>query len=664
MQREKFALGPEDTSVVAESRAMALEVLQLAGSGHPGATLSLMPLIYTLYAHILNHDPGNPAWECRDQLILSCGHVSLAQYIQLHVSGYDITVDDLKNFRKLDSKTPGHPELGKTPGIETTTGPLGQGFANAVGIALNKAIKKNNSESTSCSQDSRVFVIASDGDIHEGITYEAASLAGLYKLNNLVVIYDSNNITIDGSTQINSILNTEKYFESIGWQVSRVGKADNGDLDISGIVDSINHTKNSAKPNLIIMESTIGWPAPNWKNSSKIHGNMLPKDEFELTMREIGMSDLAKFDFSISGVEYVRHQIAERKTQHSKKCSTPNETRSLRFDHLSTLEFPEVISTRKANALIIEKLREKNQWVIGGSADLTESNALNLENLFSSNPSENYGKNTNLIYGVREHAMSAISNGMALDPNNIVFCATYLVFADYQKPSVRLTALMNLPLVYVWTHDSVAVGADGPTHQPIDQIPMLRAIPNFNVIRPASANELIHAWGRILSDRNPSGLILSRQDLKNNQISESRSRNASRGAYIAFENENEDELDLIIIGTGSELSLCIDAAIDLRELGRNVRVVSMVCQEWFKAEPQDYQEGLLNFGKVPVITVEAASTFGWSEFMPAKGKSIGIDCFGESGDGNLVMARMGITKEHIFNASLLEIKKNNSELSK
>jgi transketolase len=644
-----------DEAIIAETRVLALDILDKIGSGHPGATLSLMPLVYLLYSKVMLHDPSNPQWPCRDKLILSCGHLSLAQYIQLHYSGYKISLEDLKSFRTIGSITPGHPEFGKTPGIEATTGPLGQGFATAVGIALSDAIHEKNSDIHDCSRQKQVFVIASDGDIHEGITYEAANLASLYDLRNLTIIYDSNGITIDGPTSFNSVIDVESYFRSMNWHVQKVSKGKNGDLNSTAVLEAIKNAKTSERPSLIILETIIGWPAPNWQNSAKIHGNVLSAEELALTKLALRADPTEKYYINMNRLELNVTSIKLRADSHQCKTRIMNQ---IEFPvvqlqkSITDVEFPELISTRKANAQIIDTLQKDYQWVIGGSADLTESNSLSLDNTFKSGTTTDSKSGSNLIFGVREHAMSAISNGIATNLKNLVFCATYLVFSDYQKPSIRLSALMDIPTIFFWTHDSVAIGADGPTHQPIDQLAMLRAIPNFAVIRPSSANELKVIWKKILKDRKPVGLVLSRQDLPNLELTNSSIENVTKGGYSVFENLPFETPDLVLIATGSEVSVAIEASKELAKEEIRTRVVSMLSFEWFRMQSPDYQLSILGPESLPKISLEAGSTFGWSEFTGRTGISIGIDSFGESGDGSELLKKFGISAGNVLEKSL------------
>jgi transketolase len=637
-----------DTRNVNLSRGIALDVLSKAGSGHPGATLSLTPVIYLLVQKIMAHDANDPSWSSRDKLILSCGHASLALYIQLNLAGYEITKEDLYGFRKLGSKTPGHPEYLVTPGIETTTGPLGQGLGNAVGIALSAKIHEQ--KMNQGSEARKVYCVVSDGDLQEGISFEAASLAAHYELNNLIVVFDSNEISIDGPTNQSTSLNMEDYFLSLGWEVSNVAKTISGEIDVVSLANEILKESGGRKPRLIILESEIGWPSPTYKSKAYIHGNMLPTDEITKIKKLLEIETSQELKFPNQLLSEVRQENEKRRNLRTQTSIEGTVVEKLDSDVISNLireiDFPETISTRKANGRIIQEIKGAYCWTIGGSADLTESNGLSLDNLFTSNSSLERFSNS-LSFGVREHAMSSISNGMALDPNNIVYCATYLGFSDYQRPAIRLSALMGLPVTYIWTHDSIALGADGPTHQPIEHLAALRAIPNFSVVRPGSAAELKMAWIRILKDRKPAGLVLSRQDLSNRNDLEAISSSATKGGYIYYQNFQGDNPEIVLIATGSELDLAQAVSRLERFQNLRVRVVSLPCWEWFMAESVDYQESILSTGARLHISIEAGSTFGWEKFTGRHGLNIGIDRFGESGGSDALMDKFGFTVEAI-----------------
>lgn len=644
MNEKKVIWTESDFENIAISRGLALDVLSKAGSGHPGATLSLMPVLYLLIQKLMVHNPDEPDWAHRDKLVLSCGHASLALYIQLHLAGYAISFDDLNQFRQLGSNTPGHPEYLSTPGIETTTGPLGQGFSNAVGIALSEKIRRQQDEQSIYSP--KVFCVVSDGDLQEGISFESASLAAHYELNNLIVIFDSNEISIDGPVAQSTSIQMEKYFTSLGWKVSTISKIASGEIDLIKLGETAGDDADTTKPHLIILESEIGWPSPTYKSTAYIHGNILPEAEVVKIKKLLGLTAIEEIAFPEDAALLVYKENLRRQTSRrlSEAISAPYQLLDTKLisNHIRTIEFPEKISTRKANGLIIDEIKKIYPWIIGGSADLTESNGLRLNGVYKPN-TKNERIANNLIYGVREHAMSAISNGLSLNQQNIVYCATYLGFSDYQKPAIRLSALMGLPVIYLWTHDSIALGADGPTHQPIEHLAALRAIPDFAVIRPASADELKSAWIRILEDRQPVGLVLSRQDLTNRKEKSDYSQNVEKGAFIYNQNFVGSNPQLIVIATGSELELA-DVLINAQSLAElRIRIVSMPCWEWFTEEPTTYQEKILPKETDLCVSIEAATTFGWQRFTGVNGLNIGIDTFGKSGASGDLMEKFGFT---------------------
>ena len=654
-----------DEQMVRESRGISLEILKTAGSGHPGITLSMMPLLYLMYSKILQLNPNNPNWSGRDYFVLSCGHASLAQYVQLHLAGFDVSMEDLKQFRQLNSKTPGHPEYGLTPGVEMSTGPLGQGFAMSVGLALAKKYQNKLLKNHEIFQRN-VFVLVSDGDTQEGIFAEAASLASLYQLNNLIVFFDSNQITIDGSTSMSANDEIKLRMESSGWDVHSIPPKLSGDLDVIEIWKTIKSAKQTAAPSFIILESTIGWPAPRSKGTSRIHGNLLSEKELAETQEILTFKGNAEPEFSLEAKEQAAAILKMRLAgveKYEKDLETwfeDNQTEKEIWDLLingngidvqnvlTVSEVVEKISTRKMNGMIIQDLKSKSIGCIGGSADLTESNSLSLENLFlDSKIMERPGDN--FTFGVREHAMSAIINGFALAAATIPYCATYLVFSDYQKPAIRMAALMDLFVTYFWTHDSIAIGADGPTHQPIEQLAMLRAIPNFAVIRPADANELGQAWKCILQNRKPSGLVLSRQDLKVIRSNVITQENVAKGAYILLDSYIPEKPDVIVIASGSEVQLAIELHERMNSKVVGIRVVSMPCMEWFDLQPRSYKETVLPTTCPERISIEAGSTFGWDRYVGLSGRIIGIDEFGASGDGELLLSKFGISVENLEN---------------
>ena len=674
-EQESIVWTSMDEQAVIESRGLALDILRVAGSGHPGITLSMMPLIYLLYAKILRFDPDNPTWGNRDIFVLSCGHASLAQYIQLHLSGFDLSIEDLLQFRQLGSKTPGHPEYGVTPGVELSTGPLGQGFAMSVGLALANKYQTQLMGNPNLFRRN-VFVLVSDGDTQEGIFSESASLANLYQLDNLIVFYDSNQITIDGATSLSTRDEVISRMQSSGWNVQQIQSKPSGDLDIPAIWASIINAKKNTNPSFIVLDSTIGWPAPKSKGTSRIHGNLLSVEESEETKSILNYKSEEVLNFSAQVKEQAENRHEERRKS---KTAIEAELRSwfdenlAKFEILQNLQDKEAInqtlipvisesldkiSTRKMNGIIIQSIKSQRFGCLGGSADLTESNSLVLDNLFLDSvdldiPGDNF------TFGVREHAMSAIINGFAMAGGTIPYCATYLVFSDYQKPAIRMSALMDLFVTYIWTHDSVAVGADGPTHQPIDQLPMLRGIPNFSVIRPADANELSRTWECILERKKPTGLVLSRQDLKIIKSDLITRENVSKGAYILKNSHNPEKPDLIIIASGSEVGIALEYHSRMNSENTGVRVVSMPCMEWFDLQTPEYKEQVLPTACTLRISIEAGSTFGWDRYVGQMGIKIGIDEFGSSGDGESVMTKFGISVENLVTKATQLLETNN-----
>ena len=638
-----------DDLAIRYSRDLAVRILSEAKSGHPGATLSLMPVFYSLYSRIMSHNPGDPSWAARDRLIVSCGHASLAQYIQLHLSGYPITEEDLFRFRTLGSITPGHPEFGVTPGVEVSSGPLGQGFAMGVGVALSQKLNPKTSLGNG-QKTPRTYIVLSDGDVQEGITLEAASLASIYALDNLVAIYDSNGISIDGEISSPKGGDTRTIFEGHGWNVRSVGKLASGDVNTEALCEVLSKPIANNCPTLVIVETEIGWPAPNWKGKAVIHGNLLSEEESALTRSILDIGDTNKDHTERAVQEHYKKLIRPKLdfVKGDKKLIDDFQNSGLKVE-LASMSFPENISARKANGMIIEQLQSINRLIIGGSADLTESNSLSLKNQYQPETESAKGiPGSNLRFGVREHAMTAIINGLALDRDILPFCATYLVFSDYQKPAIRLAALMNLPSVFIWTHDSIAIGADGPTHQPIEHLAMLRAIPNFIVARPATAEELRVIWEAILERQGPIGLVLSRQELPNPQAKKVIARNAKYGAYVYHENFSEGLPEVIIIATGSELHLAYEASIEPDLAHLKIRVVSMPSQEIFLSQPSEYRESVLPSLVTNRVSVEAASIFGWSAFV-GNGNSIGIDRFGMSAPGDELLEFFQFTVERIIN---------------
>jgi transketolase len=669
-----------DDEAVRYSRGLAIDAIENAGSGHPGASLSLTPLVYLIYEKLLVHSPMNPKWFGRDRFILSCGHASVTQYIQLFLGGGKLSLDDIKSFRALGSKTPGHPERNEEIGVEVNTGPLGQGFAMGVGMALASRYMSKTyiQEDNQTSEFFRnyVYVIASDGDLQEGISSEASSLAGLNELGNLIVFYDDNGITIDGPTSLSFKEDIQKRYESYNWFVVRVSKQSNGDIDPRSILNAVRRAKNQKLPAIIIVESIIGWPSPNFAGKNSVHGNLLGEQEADETKKLLGLDPAQTF--------YVPESVFQRTRMRSIRGAEHEKTWTLKLDHFKTLapkyaemakkllepasdtlsfnnlkdhKFSGKISTRKASGSILMTLKAKNAEFFGGSADLTESNGLSVSNIFTGNPdffsraldAENQNS---FAFGVREHAMSAIINGMAAYGYFHPYCATYLVFSDYQKPAIRLAAMMKLFATYIWTHDSLAVGSDGPTHQPIEHLAMLRSIPNFTVIRPADANEVKFAWKEILRRRMPTGIVLSRQDLPVLKETDDMYEDFSKGAYILAQSFNPKKPDIILIATGSEVQIAMQCHSELNSVDLGIRVVSMPCTSWFDEQGEEYKEEILPNEIKRRIVIEAATSFGWGKYVGLEGGYICADKFGESGDGNHLLEKFGFSeancKKQIF----------------
>ena len=625
-------------------RFLSIDMVQKANSGHPGAPMSLAPLAYTLWKDHLIFNPKEPDWVNRDRFILSAGHASALLYSMLHLTGYDLNIEDLKQFRQYGSKTPGHPENTLTEGVEATTGPLGQGFSNGVGMAI--ASKKINTLNKDLGNHN-IYSIVSDGDLMEGITSEAASLAGTLKLNNIIYIYDSNKISIEGSTDKAFTENVKKRFESYDWNVIEIEDSE----DCKKISSCISAAKNSNLPSLLILKSKIGYGSPNKFDSEKAHGEALGEEEVKLTREKLGW-DYEPFDIPD---EIYKHfsEIVNKKNDNYNNLNRDNLSYPpLNLDEnwdseLVNIDAPESISTRDASGKVLNHLSTKTNLIFGGSADLAGST----KTLISSSTSITSDDFTglNMHYGVREHAMAAINNGISLYATFIPFGGTFLIFSDYMRNSIRLSALSKSQVLYVLTHDSIALGEDGPTHQPISQLMSLRLIPNLNVYRPANYYETIYCYKKSLTTKmTPSAFILSRQalpTLKNRDF-----KNIQNGAYIIEKEDEKSDIDLILMATGSEVSICIEASKKLKEMNVNVRVVSMPCWELFEQQSDEYKESILPRKIQNRISVEAGTTIGWSQYVGDKGIALGINDFGESAPGNVIMEKKGFSVENICNA--------------
>ncbi len=642
-------------------RFLAVDAVEKANSGHPGLPMGGATMAYTLWSRFLKHCPECPDWPDRDRFVLAAGHGSMLLYALLHLSGYDLTLDDLKNFRQWGSKTPGHPEYPHTPGVETTTGPLGQGFGNAVGMAIaEKRLAAKFNQPGFPLVGHYTYVYSGDGCMMEGVTSEAASLAGHLGLGKLICLYDDNNITIDGRTDLAFTEDTGKRFEAYGWQVLRVAEGDR----IEMIEEALAEARNEAlRPTLIMVKTIIGHGSPNKADSAEAHGAPLGADEVLLTKKNLNWP--LEPDFYVPGEVYshfaeLRETSITRKQEWDKQFSTySREYPDLaeQWEEWHTGQVPEALvndqrlwdfgekamATRSASGEIMQVIAEYLPNMMGGSADLNASTKTRLkrsEDFQADNPG-----GSNINFGVREHAMGAVMSGLSLHGGLRPFGSTFLVFFDYMKAPVRLAAMMGLPVIYVYTHDSVAVGEDGPTHQPVEHLANLRSIPNLHVLRPADGKETAAAWLHALQRRcGPSALILTRQNLP--QLAGT-GKEAFRGGYIVG-HEKGEEPGLIIIASGSEVQLALEAKEQLEKDGRSVRVVSMISIELFMNQDKSYRDSVLPPAFKKRIIIEAALPMGWENIGGPKGIIIGIDDFGASAPGSIVMAKKGITVEAIL----------------
>ncbi|SFQ50274.1 transketolase [Amycolatopsis arida] len=669
-----------DTRAVDTVRVLAADAVEHCGSGHPGTAMSLAPVAYSLFQRIMRHDPADPEWPARDRFVLSAGHSSLTLYIQLFLAGYGLEMEDLKQLRKWNSRTPGHPEYRHTPGVETTTGPLGQGLANAVGMAMaarrERGLLDPDAALGESPFDHHVFVIASDGDIEEGVTAEASSLAGRQQLGNLVVIYDDNNISIEDNTDIALSEDTAKRYEAYGWHVQTV----EGGEDVVAFEEAIAAARaETARPSFIRLRTIIGYPAPNKMNTGKAHGAALGADEVAAVKEILGFDPDTSFHIDDEVLAHTRQAIDRGKRARAAwqeqydQWAAANPERKELADRLRTRTLPEGwagtlpswapdekgVATRKASGEVLNTIGDALPELWGGSADLAESNNTIIKNsdsfgpesastgMFTAHP---YGRN--LHFGVREHAMGAVLNGIALHGGTRPYGATFLIFSDYMRPAVRLAALMKAPVIYVWTHDSIGLGEDGPTHQPIEQLSALRAIPGLNVVRPADANETAAAWKAVLEDVSaPSGLALTRQNVPVLEgTREKAAEGVARGGYVLADAESGTP-DVVIIATGSEVQLAVAARNTLAAEGVAARVVSMPCVEWFDAQSEAYRESVLPSGVKARVAVEAGVAQSWHRFVGDAGEIVSIEHFGASADYQTLFREFGFTAETVTDAA-------------
>ena len=657
-----FVWSTEDDQVIKYARALAADAVQKVGNGHPGTAMSLAPVAYLLFQKHLRHDPKDPKWIGRDRFILSCGHSSLTLYTQLYLSGYGLEMKDLQAFRTWDSLTPGHPEYGHTAGVEMTTGPLGAGISTAVGMAMAQRYEKGLLDPTSDLFDHNVYVLCSDGDLQEGVSAEASSLAGTQELGNLIVIYDDNRISIEGDTHVSFTENVSARYAAYGWHVEEVATQSDGSVDIKALDAAIERAKQvTNKPSLIRLHTIIAWPAPKARGTAKSHGSALGDDEVAATKVELGLNPDEKFAMPDQLLSHARKVMERGAKAHADwnerlaKWRGANPDKSALLDRLinkklPTLSLPEFptdkdLATRAASGKVLNALAEQLPELWGGSADLAESNNTTIEGGGSFLPATSAMKDANpygriIHFGIREHAMGSILNGITLSGLTRSFGGTFLMFADYMRGAVRLAALMDIPTTFVWTHDSIGVGEDGPTHQPIEHFAALRAIPNFHVIRPADANETAACWLEILKRNKPAGILLSRQALP---TLPSNATGVSQGAYAVKQVANPK---VSIIATGSEVSVAIKAAELLEKDGIATQVVSAPCLEWFAEQDRAYRDSLLPKSALKV-SIEAGVAQGWREYVGDDGVIISLDHFGASASAGKLFDEFGFTGEKV-----------------
>jgi len=666
---------PEDGQVISHARALAMDAVQKVGNGHPGTAMSLAPVAYLLFQKHLIHDPSDPHWIGRDRFILSCGHSSMTLYTQLFLSGYGLELKDLQEFRTWGSLTPGHPEYGHTAGVEMTTGPLGQGVSTAVGMAMATRYERglfdpSTTDGTSLF-DHKVWVICSDGDLQEGVSSEAASLAGTQALGSLNVIYDDNRISIEGDTHVAFTEDVSARYRAYGWEVIEVAALPSGDVDLVNLDKAMDAaSRNLKQPTLIRLKTIIAWPAPNARGTSKSHGSALGADEIAATKKELGLNPDEHFAFPenlLAHARLVKKRGASAHDTWNKRYETWKKNEPERAKLLSRILADELpadwdslvpvfeagkdVATRKASGDVINALAKKLPEMWGGSADLAESNNTTIEEGGSFLPPSSAMKGANpygrvIHFGIREHAMGSILNGIALSGLTKAFGGTFAVFSDYMRPAVRLAALMKLPSIFVWTHDSIGLGEDGPTHQPVEHFAALRAIPDFDVIRPADANEVAAAWKIIIKNRKASGILLSRQNLPVFDRSEFGSIDGvARGAYILKEASKSPQL--ILMATGSEVALAVQSAQVLEESGIPTRVVSIPCFEWFNQQEQSYKDEVLPPSVKARVSIEAGIAQGWREYVGDRGACISLEHYGASAGANVLFKEFGFNVDNV-----------------
>jgi transketolase len=677
-------------------RVLAMDAVQRAGSGHPGTAMSLAPAAYLLFQDVLRHDPADPKWPGRDRFVLSCGHSSLTLYIQLYLSGYGLTLDDLEGYRTWGSLTPGHPEHGLTAGVETTTGPLGQGIGNAVGMAMasrrERGLYDPDAAPGTSPFDHFIYCFVSDGDMEEGISHEVSSLAGHQELGNLIVLYDDNLISIEDDTHIAKSEDVAARYEAYGWHVQRLSwrTTDGYHENVQDLYDAFEAAKAvTDKPSFIALRTIIGWPAPTKQNTGAAHGSALGAEEVAATKKILGFDPAVNFPAEEEAVSRAR-EVAERgKALHAEweqgfaAWAGANPERKALFDRLAVRGLPagwaeaipsfpadekKGVATRRASGNVLSALAPVLPELWGGSADLAESNLTTMEGEPSFVPVEHqtkmwpgnpYGRT--LHFGIREHGMGSILNGIALHGGTRPYGGTFLVFSDYMRPSVRLAALMEQPVTYVWTHDSIGLGEDGPTHQPVEHLWSLRNIMGLDVVRPADANETAAAWRTIITrtDR-PAGLCLTRQNVPVfDREKYGPADGTARGAYVLADRDS-GQPDVILIGTGSEVQIAVHARELLAAEGISARVVSMPCVEWFHEQDASYQEEVLPAAVRARVSVEAGITAPWKQFVGDAGESVGVDHYGASASYTKLYEEFGLTAERVAEAAKASLSRTRS----
>ena len=673
-----------DDLAVKTAKVLAADAVEKVGNGHPGTAISLAPAAYLLFQKVMKHDPRDDRWIGRDRFILSVGHSSLTLYNQLYLGGFGLELDDIKSLRTWGSLTPGHPEYAHTKGVEITTGPLGQGLAAATGYAMSTRFERElfdpNSTAGESVFDHHVFVVAGDGDMQEGVSAEAASLAGHLGLGNLVVIYDANKISIEDDTDISFSEDVAKRYEAYGWQTIEVNWTKGAySEDVAELNAAIELAKkNTDQPTLITLKTIIGWPSPTKQNTGKIHGSKLGAEELSGLKLALGFDDSKTFEVAPEVIAHTRKLVdrgASVRAEWDKRFQNwrvANPEQAELFDRVASGSLPanleqslpvfaagEEIATRAASGKVLNAIAAHMPELWGGSADLAESNNTTIEgggsfvpekwqtSAWSPKPAGRI-----LHFGIREHAMGAILNGITLSGHSRVFGGTFLVFSDYMRPAVRLAALMGIAPIYVWTHDSVALGEDGPTHQPIEHLNALRSIPNLDVVRPADANETAQAWLQVLKNsKSPAGIVLTRQGLPVLERSADfgQAAEVSKGAYVYA--DGSEAAKVVIIATGSEVQFALEAREQLEAEGIPTRVVSAPCLEWFDAQSEAYRNSVLPPAVKARVSIEAGLTAGWHKYVGDNGISVGIDHFGASADYKTLFSKFGITTEAVVAAA-------------